>query len=79
MQTVRGSNEVSYGTTTSNMRAHLLTLHPGKLAELTLASEADGPQPKQARITSFLFIKCVLVTSERPPQAKMYNNLHTNT
>ncbi|CAK6965266.1 hypothetical protein D5F01_LYC10977 [Scomber scombrus] len=34
------------------MRAHLVTLHPGKLAELT--SEADAPQPKQARITSFL-------------------------
>ncbi len=43
---------MKYHTTTSNMRAHLLTLHPGKLAELT--SEADAPQPKQARITSFL-------------------------
>ncbi|CAK6949708.1 zinc finger BED domain-containing protein 1-like [Scomber scombrus] len=43
---------MKYHTTMNNMRAHLVTLHPGKLAELT--SEADAPQPKQARITSFL-------------------------
>ncbi|XP_076581873.1 E3 SUMO-protein ligase ZBED1-like [Chaetodon auriga] len=34
------------------MRTHLLTLHPGKLAELT--SDTDEPQAKQARITSFM-------------------------
>lgn len=43
---------MKYHTTTSNMRTHLLTLHPGKLAELT--SDTDEPQPKQARITSFM-------------------------
>lgn len=48
---------LKYHTTTSNMRAHLLTVHPGKLSEAELTSDSarpGEPQPKQARITSFM-------------------------
>ncbi|KAK0147991.1 hypothetical protein N1851_012310 [Merluccius polli] len=36
---------MKYHSTTSNLRAHLITLHPGKLGEL----EPEEPQLKQAR------------------------------
>lgn len=41
---------MKYNLTTNNLRAHLITLHPGKLGDL----ESEEPQLKQTRITSFL-------------------------
>ncbi|KAK0153071.1 Zinc finger BED domain-containing protein 1 [Merluccius polli] len=45
--------ELTYHSTTSNLRAHLMTIHPGKLNELP---QGDGNQPplKQAKISAFL-------------------------
>ena len=38
--------QMKYHSTTSGLRAHLITIHPGKLGEL----ESEDPQLKQARI-----------------------------
>ncbi len=41
--------ELKYHGTASNTKIHLLTLHPGKIAELT---EGNGLQPRRAKINT---------------------------